>query len=138
MPSCGLAPLYQQREFHQSPLWRILVDHAEPFLQTYDSRFAYSHGPLPGEAEKVIDRLVRCGDPRYGLSLLHCPDCRLHLAVPYSCKTRVCPSCVNRRAEVLAHSLAEKLPEVDYRHLVITLPKKMGYAFSSTLDCIAR
>ena len=35
-------------------------------------------------------------------------------------------SCVNRRAEVLAHSLAEKLPEGDYRHLVITLPKKMG------------
>ena len=126
MSSCGLVPLYRQREFHQSPLWRILVDHAETFLQTYDSRFADSHGPLPREAERVIDRLVRCGDPRYGLSLLHCPDCRLHLAVPYSCKTRVCPSCVNRRAEVLAQSLAEKLPEVDFRHLVITLPKKMG------------
>jgi hypothetical protein len=28
--------------------------------------------------------LVRCGDPRHGLSLLHCPDCNLHLAVPYS------------------------------------------------------
>jgi len=35
VPSCGLAPLNQQHEFHQSPLWRILVDHAEPFLQTY-------------------------------------------------------------------------------------------------------
>jgi len=48
------------------------------------------------------------------------------MAVPFSCKTRVCPSCVNRRAECLCHSLAEKLPEGDYRHLVVTLPKKMG------------
>jgi len=94
--------------------------------KTYDSRYEDSHGPLPKESDKIIYRLVRCGDPHYGLSLLHCPDCKVHMAVPYSCKTRVCPSCVNRRAEVLAHSQAEKLPEGDYRHQVITLPKKMG------------
>ena len=38
----------------------------------------------------------------------------------------MCPSCINRRAEVLSHTLAEKLPEGDYRQLVVTLPKKMG------------
>ena len=48
------------------------------------------------------------------------------MAVAFSCKTRVCLSCINRRAEVLSYSLAEKLPEGDYRHLVVTLPKKMG------------
>lgn len=58
-----------------------------------------------GRTQFTIGRLVRCGGPRYGLSLLHCPDYNLHAAVPYSCKTRVCPSCVNRRAEVLAHAL---------------------------------
>jgi len=54
--------------------------------------------------------------------------------VPFSCKTRVCPSCINRRAEVLSHSLAEKLPEGDYRHLVVTLPKKMGLRKRFQLD----
>ncbi|MBT9586322.1 hypothetical protein IV102_23470 [bacterium] len=94
MTSCGLTTLYRQREFHQSPLWRILVDHAEPFLQTYDSRFADSHGSLPREAEKVIDRFVRYGDPRYGLSLFHC---HLHMAVPRTlAKPGFAPSCVNR------------------------------------------
>ena len=43
-----------------------------------------------------------------------------------SCKTRVCPSCVNRRAECLSHSLAEKLPEGDYRHLVVTPTGLLG------------
>ena len=56
------------------------------------------------------------------------------MAVPFSCKTRVCPSCINRRAEVLSHSLAEKLPEGDYRHLVVTLPKKVGLRKRFQLD----
>jgi len=107
-------------------LWRILVDHGEHFLRTYESRYEESHGPLPLQAEKVMEKLQRRGDPNYGLTLLHCPDCKIHVAVPFSCKTRVCPSCVNRRAECLSHSLAEKLPEGDDRHLVVTMPKKMG------------
>ena len=56
------------------------------------------------------------------------------MAVPFSCKTRVCPSCINRRAEVLSLALAEKLPEGDYRHLVVTLPKKMGLRKRFQLD----
>ena len=50
----------------------------------------------------------------------------IKIAVPYSCKTRICPSCVNRRAEDLSQSLVERLPPHGYRHIVITLPKKMG------------
>ena len=38
----------------------------------------------------------------------------------------------NRRAECLSHSLSEKLPEGDYRHLVVTLPKKMGSLLTET------
>ena len=134
MSSCAQAPLYRQREFHQSPLWRLLVDHGEDFLKVYDSRYGESHGPLPLQSAKILEKLLRCGDPRYGLTLLHCPDCHIHMAVAFSCKTRVCPSCINRRAEVLSHSLAEKLPEGDYRHLVVTLPKKMGLRKRFQLD----
>ncbi|MEW6282188.1 MAG: transposase zinc-binding domain-containing protein, partial [Candidatus Eremiobacterota bacterium] len=44
----------------------------------------------------------------------------------FSCKTRICPSCASRRAEDVAEKLSELLPVVTYRHLVFTLPKKMG------------
>jgi len=80
---CATAPLYQQREFHQSALWRVLVDHSEGFLATYDSRYGESHGPLPLQAEKVIEKLLRCGDPHYGLTVFHCPDCKVQMAVPF-------------------------------------------------------
>lgn len=88
MPSCAQAPVYRQREFYQSPLWRILFDHGEEFLRTYDSRYGESHGPLALQSAKIMEKLLHCGDPRYGLTLLHCPDCQIHMAVPFSCKTR--------------------------------------------------
>lgn len=67
MSFCGQAPLYRQREFHQSPLWRILVDHGEEFLRTNDSRYGYSHGPMALQSAKVMEKLLRCGDPRCGI-----------------------------------------------------------------------
>jgi len=74
----------------------------------------------------VLARLACCGDPNEGVTMLHCKECDVHLAVPFSCKTRICPSCANRRAEEVAEKLSELLPAVPYRHLVFTLPKKMG------------
>ena len=48
------------------------------------------------------------------------------MGVPFSCKTRICPSCVKRRAEETAANLVERLPEVPHRHLVVTIPRKAG------------
>ena len=50
----------------------------------------------------------------------------IELAVPFSCKTRTCPSCAKRRAEEVAANLVERLPVVGHRHLVVTIPKKAG------------
>lgn len=126
MQTCAALPAYRKRDAHQSPLWRILVDHREMFLRQYERRFEHSHGFLPSRSEDSLEKILRCGDPQYGLSLLHCPDCKTHLAVPFSCKERACPSCANRRAEDVSHRLMERLPGVGYRHMVITIPKMMG------------
>jgi hypothetical protein len=48
------------------------------------------------------------------------------MALPFSCKQRICPSCSSRRAEDISERLIETLPEVPYRHVVVTFPKKMG------------
>ena len=124
--NCPAGTRYCKREAHLSPLWRILVDHRENFLRQYERRYSNTHGPLPRGTEEALEKLLRCGDPNYGLALLHCADCKIHFAVPFSCKQRACPSCANRRAEDLSHLLCEQLPEVTYRHVVVTFPRKMG------------
>jgi len=109
-------------------LWRILADHLDGFLQHYGERHRFSHGPLAPHVEKVLNRFLFCGDPNQGLTMLRCDKCRTVLAVPFSCKTRICPSCVTRRGEDLAAGLTQVLPRVPYRHIVVTLPRLMGIA----------
>jgi hypothetical protein len=36
------------------------------------------------------------------------------MALPFSCKQRICPSCSSRRAEDISERLIETLPEVPY------------------------
>lgn len=90
---------YRQRDAFLSPLWRILVDHLETFVATYDSRFVDAYGPLKPYAEKAFGSLLLCGDPNLGVTRFSCCTCNIELAVPFSCKTRICPSCAKRRAE---------------------------------------
>ncbi len=50
----------------------------------------------------------------------------MRLAVPFSCKTRICPSCIARRAEEVSADLVGRLLDVDHRHVVVSLPKTAG------------
>ena len=117
---------YRQRDAFLSPLWRILVDHLETFVATYDSRFVDTYGPLKPYAEKAFGSLLLCGDPNFGVTRFSCCACNIELAVPFSCKTRICPSCAKRRAEEVAANLVERLPAIGHRHLVVTIPRKAG------------
>ena len=103
---------YRQRDAFLSPLWRILVDHLETFVGIYDSRFVDTYGPLKPYAEKAFGSLLLCGDPNLGVTRFSCCACNIELAVPFSCKTRTCPSCAKRRAEEVAANLVERLPVV--------------------------
>ena len=104
----------------------MVTDHLDTFLAGYEGRFQASHGPLRPEVEKVLFAFSQCGDPNLGVTLFKCPRCKISLAVPFSCKTRICPSCIARKAEQNAAQLGERLPPVAHRHLVISLPKKMA------------
>jgi hypothetical protein len=101
-------------------------DHLDGFLRHYEERYHDTHGPLGSNVEKVWNDFLRCGDFNQGVLLLKCPECGHCLAVPASCKTRICPSCVSRRSEDLALTLGDALPRVPYRHVVVSVPIMMG------------
>jgi Transposase zinc-binding domain/Putative transposase len=96
------------------------------FLSTHDSRFSHTYGPLKPYVEKTLGALQLCGDPNFGVTRFKCCGCGTEMGVPFSCKTRICPSCVKRKAEEAAANLIERLSQVDHRHIVITIPRKAG------------
>lgn len=96
------------------------------FVSLYESRYHSTHGPFRREVEKAFFEFKQCGDPHLGITLFKCCSCNVSLAVPFSCKTRICPSCIARKAETTAIHLLERLPDVSHRHIVFSLPKRMG------------
>jgi hypothetical protein len=104
----------------------MVVDHFDRFVSGYDSRFRATHGRLRTETENAFLSFQRCGDPNFGVILFRCDTCDVKLGVPFSCKSRICPSCLARKAEERSIQLSENVPSVDHRHIVIGFPKKMG------------
>ena len=104
----------------------MVIDHFETFVSEYDSRFREIYGKLRDEAQNAFLNFRRCGDPNFGITLFRCDTCDVSLGVPFTCKARICPSCLARKAETRAIHLSEVIPKVDHRHLVFGLPKKMG------------
>jgi hypothetical protein len=58
-----------------------------------------------------------------GFARVRCPQCGFERLVAFSCKGRLCPSCVGRRmADIAAYLVDELLPEAPYRQWVLTFP----------------
>jgi Transposase zinc-binding domain len=117
---------YRPRKSFKSPLWRMVVDHFDTLVSGYDSRFRATHGRLRTDTENAFLSFQRCGDPNFGVVLFRCETCDVNLGVPFSCKSRICPSCLARKAEERSLQLSESVPEVDHRHIVVGFPKRMG------------
>jgi Transposase zinc-binding domain len=100
--------------------------HYDTFVSGYQTRYRETHGRLRTEAENAFLNFRRCGDPNFGVTLFRCDTCDVKLGVPFTCKARICPSCLSRKAETRASHLSEVLPQVEHRHIVFGLPKKMG------------
>ena len=100
---------YRPRKAFKSPLWRIVADHLDTFLSGYDGRFRHTHGPLRPEVEKSLSAFSQCGDPNLGVVLFKCLPCKVTLGVPFSCKDRICPSCIARKAEQTSIQLVERI-----------------------------
>ena len=62
---------------------------------------------------------------------MRCPRCGGEFFVPASCQTRnFCPSCQQKRAELLAEKLREEiLAPVPHRHAIFTIPKALRRLF---------
>lgn len=94
------------RAAFQSPLWCLLTDHLDGFLNNYESRYRYqaTHGTLPSYAPRALHQLTSCGAsrrcyevPNIGLTLFKCHECKVTFAVPSSCRCRLCSCCMSAR-----------------------------------------
>ena len=88
---------------------------------------------------KNVCAFLRCGNPKFGYAEYICPDCFEKLVVPFTCKSKFCPSCGIVYAEKWAHSLHEQLFNVHsiYISLFLFLLVLSGiFSFFSNLNFV--
>lgn len=122
-PGAASAPLpftYRRREPEKSVLHTVVREHLETFLD----QASRLHGQgYPHFIEREFRRYLDCGILARGFARLRCPECGHERLVAFSCKGRLCPSCVGRRmADIAAYLVDQLLPEAGYRHWVLTFP----------------
>lgn len=86
-----------------------------------------------------IDRMIHCHDPSFGGAFFGCPHCGNLKFVPFSCKSRFCPSCGNTYNQKRAFRMSCKLVSCNHRHCVFTIPEELRVFFlkdHSLLNCL--
>ncbi len=123
--------LYRPRHAESTDLYRLIEGHFEEFAVEHEERFEAQDGPLRAVVRRVVDAFLDCGRPENGFARVRCPKCGGEFFVPGSCQTRnFCPSCQQKRAELLAEKLREEvLASVPHRHAIFTIPKALRRLF---------
>ena len=124
-------PTYRPRRPRRSPLYRLLEDHFEDFLLSYEEHLQRQYGPLRPGIRKTVYKFLDCGILEHGFARVVCPQCKAEFLVAYSCKVRMlCPSCHAKRLTIWSEWLGEELlGDVPHRMITLTVPKRIRLFF---------
>ncbi|MBD3161787.1 MAG: hypothetical protein GF328_06745, partial [Candidatus Latescibacteria bacterium] len=132
----GSPGLYRRHEPEKTVLYGIVAEHLETFLS--EARRPDGDG-YPRFVEREFRRYLDCGLLCHGFARLRCPRCGLERLVAFSCKGKLCPSCLARRAADTAVWLVDDLlPEADYRQWVLTFPWTLRFRLAADRPLLSK
>ncbi len=80
--------------------------------------------------DENVKRLLKCGDPKNGFIQLRCFNCGEIKIIPFSCKSRLCPSCSRiHLQERIIKIKSIMIKGAGHRHVVLTTPKELWSYF---------
>ncbi|MCW7494145.1 transposase [Leptospira sp. 2 VSF19] len=92
-------------------------------MDKFESKF----GKIPIWKLREVEKLLTCGKFNRGFVWNECKDCKIVLAVPFSCKSRLCLSCYRKKLFGWSIHLSRILnPELPHYHIVFTLPGRLN------------
>ena len=108
-------------------LYRSLWNrYAHEFVVSYSKRFGARYGLLSNEKCGEIKKIVECGHFTNGFVFHACPSCGTKLAVPFTCKSRLCLSCRRKSLFGWSTRLSELIdPGLRHVHATFTVPGRV-------------
>jgi hypothetical protein len=117
---------HQPTKYGTDRFRQIFIDHWERWWD-------YHRESIPTDqrayVQKIVERMMGCRNPQSGFARYVCPQCYEERIVPFSCKTRFCPSCGKVRTDQWVRQMAQELLDVPHYHLTLTIAKEMRIFF---------
>ena len=76
-----------------------------------------------------VGAFLKCGNPKFGYANFLCPQCFQKIIVPFTCKSKFCPSCGKKYSALWAEKTADSLIDVKHRAVLFTIPKELRKFF---------
>lgn len=111
-------------------LQEIFDDHYEEILYTLHPRYSIIEN---------VEKMINCGNPRYGGVMWGCEKCGNLKFVPFRCKSRFCPTCGNKYSIDRTLSMSAKIIHTQHRHCVFTIDDSLRHFFledRELLNCL--
>lgn len=127
-----IAAVYRPRHPECTDLYQVIEDHLDNFLTDYDELYLNDYGPLTHRRQRTLEGYLKCGRLVYGFARVRCATCSHEMLIAFSCQLRgICPSCQQKRAELLCRFMADEVIEpTSHRQLVFVLPKNLRRPFN--------
>ena len=84
---------------------------------------------------KNVEKMLHCGNAKYGYALFGCEHCGNFRVVPFRCKSRFCTSCGNLNSIRRSTAMSFKLNNTSHRHCVFTIPEQLRPFFAKIAHC---
>lgn len=80
---------------------------------------------------KEVHKFIGCGSKENGFSFYECNMCGNYLYVPFTCKSRFCPSCGVNSCLNLSDAMPSRCIDVKHRHITFTIPNSLWIYFKA-------
>jgi ribosomal protein S27E len=111
---------------YPSVLQQILRKHGRQALMALAGRLPVG---VWEAARDALERMLVCRTPEGGFVRLRCDSCGHLQTIPFSCKSRLCPSCGWLHAQRFVESVQARIIQCRYRHLVFSVPRELREVF---------
>ena len=122
--------------------WSLYRDlwmrYGRSFVSSHNALFAAKYGSLDEDARDEIHKVIECGEFANGFVMHTCEKCGTKIAVPFTCKSRLCLSCRHKSLFGWSINLSELIDtSMRHVHVTFTLPGRVkgmvqGYGFDET------
>jgi len=132
--------VYHPREPESSPLWKLLSEHFNSFVNNYKEKFEKKYGYFREVVNHVVEEYLSCGDLKKGFARVKCPDCKHEYLLAYSCKSRwLCPSCQAKKVIQFGDHLKNNvLFPVPHRQWVFSIPIMLRVYFKNDRKLLSK